>query len=150
MKKILIPILLSIIMLAGGCSNWENFSLVHVPDIEQGNIVTPEMVALLEPGMSKRQVRFALGSPMLVDVFHEQRWDYLLSIKRRNEPLEVKRFSVYFEGDTLSRYTGDIEPAENVVTSQEKREVLVSVPDYEGDFGILDRFWRFLGFGEDI
>ncbi|MEJ2692484.1 MAG: outer membrane protein assembly factor BamE [Candidatus Thiodiazotropha sp.] len=150
MKKILIPILLSVTLLAGGCSSWENFSLVHVPDIEQGNIVTPEMVALLEPGMSKRQVRFALGSPMLADVFHEQRWDYLLSIKRRNEPLEVKQFSVYFEGDTLSRYTGDIEPAESVLSSQEKREVLVSVPDYEGDFGLLDRFWRFLGFGEDI
>jgi outer membrane protein assembly factor BamE len=121
-----------------------------VPDIEQGNIVTPEMVALLEPGMSKRQVRFALGSPMLVDVFHDQRWDYLLSVKRRNEPLEIKQFSVYFEGDSLSRFEGDIEPAENVETAQEKREILVSVPDYDGDMGLLERFWRSLGFGEDI
>jgi outer membrane protein assembly factor BamE len=123
---------------------------VHVPDIEQGNIVTPEMVALLEPGMSKRQVRFALGSPMLVDVFHDQRWDYLLSIKRRNEPLEIKQFSVYFEGDTLSRFEGDIEPAQNVETVQEKREILVDVPNYEGDMGLLEQLWRSLGFGEDI
>ncbi len=149
MKKILISILFPITLLTGGCSSLENFSLVHVPVIEQGNIVTPEMVALLEPGMSKRQVRFALGSPMLVDVFHDQRWDYLLSIKRRNEPLEIKQFSVYFEGDSLSRYVGDIEPAENVETTQEKREILVRVPDYDGDLGLLDRFWRTLGLGED-
>ncbi len=150
MKKILISILFTATLLLNGCSSWENLSLVHVPDIEQGNIVTPEMVALLEPGMSKRQVHFALGSPMLVDVFHDQRWDYLLSIKRRNEPVELKQFRVYFEGDTLSRYEGDIEPAKNPQNSQEKREILVSVPDYEGDMGLLERFWRFLGFGEDI
>ncbi|MGD8907972.1 MAG: outer membrane protein assembly factor BamE [Chromatiales bacterium] len=148
MKKILISIFLPLVLLSGGCS-WKDFSLVHVPDIEQGNIVTPEMVALLEPGMTKRQVRFALGSPMLVDVFHDQRWDYMLSIKRRNEPLEIKQFSVYFAGDTLSRFEGDIQPAENVETAQEKREILVDVPDYEGDLGLLDRFWRLLGFGED-
>lgn len=150
MKKILILILLPIALLLGGCSNWENISLVHVPDIEQGNIVTPEMVALLQPGMSKRQVRFALGSPMLMDVFHDQRWDYPLSIKRRNEPPEIKRLSVYFADDSLSHYTGDIEPAENVESSLEKREILVSVPDYDGDLGVLERFWRFLGFGGDI
>lgn len=149
MKKILISILFPIVLFTGGCSSWEEISLVHVPIIEQGNIVTPEMVALLEPGMSKRQVRFALGSPMLVDVFHDQRWDYLLSIKRRNEPLEIKQFSVYFEDDSLSRYSGDIEPAVNVETTQEKREILVSVPDYDGDLGLLERFWRSLGFGED-
>jgi outer membrane protein assembly factor BamE len=148
MKKILISTLLTSLLLTG-CSSWDNFSLVHVPDIEQGNIITPEMVALLEPGMSKRQVRFALGSPMLVDVFHDQRWDYTLTIKRRNEPMEIKRFSVYFQGDRLSRYEGDIQPAENVETVQEKREILVSVPDYEGDLGLLERLWRSLGFNED-
>lgn len=148
MKKILISIFLSLLLVTAGCTNWEDFSLVHIPDIEQGNIVTPEMVALLEPGMTKRQVRFALGSPMLIDVFHEQRWGYLLSIKRRNEPLEIKQFSVYFDGDRLDHYTGDIEPATNVESAQEKKEILVSVPDYEGDLGYLDRFWRFLGFGK--
>ncbi|MCG8097771.1 MAG: outer membrane protein assembly factor BamE, partial [Candidatus Thiodiazotropha taylori] len=64
MKKKLILILL-IIPLLNACSSWENLSLVHSPDIEQGNIITPEMVALLQPGMTQRQVRFALGSPML-------------------------------------------------------------------------------------
>ncbi|MES9979271.1 MAG: outer membrane protein assembly factor BamE, partial [Candidatus Thiodiazotropha sp. 6PLUC5] len=84
MKKILIFIL-TLLPGLNGCTSWEEISLVHSPDIEQGNIVTPEMVALLEPGMSQRQVRFALGTPMLRDVFHGERWDYMLSIKRRNE-----------------------------------------------------------------
>lgn len=150
MKKILITIFLALLLSLGGCGRWDEFSLVHVPDIEQGNLITPEMVALLEPGMSKRQVKFVLGTPMLIDVFHGQRWDYYLSIKRRNEPLEIKRFSVYFEGDSLSHYEGDIQPTQNVVSAREKKETLVSVPNYEGDLGLLERFWRWLGFGEDL
>ncbi|MEW8028017.1 MAG: outer membrane protein assembly factor BamE [Candidatus Thiodiazotropha sp.] len=148
MKKILI-IIFSLLPILAGCSSWENFSLVHSPDIEQGNIVTPEMVALLEPGMSKRQVRYALGTPMLVDVFHQQRWDYLFSVKRRNEPMEIKHYSLYFEGDRLSHFGGDIEPASDSESNQEKIELLVSVPDYDGDLGILERLWRSLGFGGD-
>jgi outer membrane protein assembly factor BamE len=148
MKKILI-IIFSLLPLFTGCSSWDNFSLVHSPDIEQGNIITPEMIALLEPGMNKRQVRFALGTPMLVDVFHQQRWDYLFSVKRRNEPVEIKRYSLYFEGDQLVRFGGDIEPAVESESNQEKKELIVSVPDYDGDLGILEKLWYSLGFGKD-
>jgi outer membrane protein assembly factor BamE len=148
MKKILI-IILTLLPLLSGCSSWEDFSLVHSPDIEQGNIITPEMVALLKPGMSKRQVRFALGTPMLIDVFHQQRWDYLFAVKQRNKPIDIKRYSLYFEGDTLARFGGEIEPASDTESSQEKKELLVSVPDYDGDLGILERLWYSLGFGED-
>ncbi|MEW8689837.1 MAG: outer membrane protein assembly factor BamE [Candidatus Thiodiazotropha endolucinida] len=148
MKKILI-IIFSLLPMFTGCSSWEEFSLVHSPDIEQGNIVTPEMVALLEPGMSKRQVRYALGTPMLIDVFHQQRWDYLFTVKRRNEPMEIKHYSLYFEGDRLSRFGGDIEPASDSDSNLEKKELLVNVPDYDGDLGILERLWYSLGFGED-
>jgi outer membrane protein assembly factor BamE len=148
MKKILITIF-SLLPLIAGCSSWDDFSLVHSPDIEQGNIITPEMVALLEPGMSKRQVRFALGTPMLVDVFHQQRWDYLFSVKRRNEPMELKHYSLYFEGDRLARFGGDIEPAIENDSNQEKKELIVSVPDYDGDLGILEKLWYSLGLGKD-
>ncbi|MBT3011452.1 MAG: outer membrane protein assembly factor BamE [Candidatus Thiodiazotropha sp. (ex Lucina aurantia)] len=148
MKKILI-IIFSLLPMLTGCSSWEEFSLVHSPDIEQGNIITPEMVALLEPGMSKRQVRYALGTPMLIDVFHQQRWDYLFTVKRRNEPMEIKHYSLYFEGDRLSRFGGDIEPASDSDSNLEKKELLVNVPDYDGDLGILERLWHSLGFGKD-
>jgi outer membrane protein assembly factor BamE len=148
MKKILI-IIFSILPAFSGCSSWENFSLVHRPDIEQGNIVTPEMVALLEPGMSQRQVKFALGTPMLVDVFHQQRWDYLYAVKRRNEPMEIKGYSLYFDGDRLVRFGGDIAPIDESESIEEKKELIVSVPDYDGDLGILERLWYSLGFGLD-
>lgn len=148
MKKILI-IIFSLLPMFTGCSSWEEFSLVHSPDIEQGNIITPEMVALLEPGMSKRQVRYALGTPMLIDVFHQQRWDYLFTVKRRNEPMEIKHYSLYFEGDRLSRFGGDIEPASDSDSNLEKKELLVNVPDYDGDLGILERLWHSLGFGKN-
>ncbi|MEJ2609038.1 MAG: outer membrane protein assembly factor BamE [Candidatus Thiodiazotropha sp.] len=146
MKKILIFILFLTPWLSS-CSSWSELSLVHSPDIGQGNIITPEMVALLEPGMTQRQVRFALGTPMLTDVFHGPRWDYLFSIKRRNKAIEIKHFSVYFDGDYLVRYSGDIKPAKNVESRQEKRELVVSVPDYDGDMGILEKLWYSMGFG---
>ncbi|MCU7895196.1 MAG: outer membrane protein assembly factor BamE [Candidatus Thiodiazotropha sp. (ex Lucinoma aequizonata)] len=147
MKKILI-IIFSLLPWLGGCSAWDNFPLIHSPDIEQGNIITPEMVALLQPGMSQRQVRFALGTPMLTDAFHDQRWDYLFSVKRRNEPIEIKRFSLYFDGGYLSHYSGEIEPAQNIESNQEKNELVVSVPDYDGDLGILEKLWYSLGLGD--
>jgi outer membrane protein assembly factor BamE len=148
MKKILI-IIFSILPLLTGCSSWENFSLVHTPDIEQGNIVTPEMVALLKPGMTQRQVKFALGTPMLVDVFHQQRWDYLYAVKRRNKPMEIKAFSLYFDADRLVRFGGDIAPADDIKTTEDNKELLVSVPDYDGDLGILEKLWYSMGFGQD-
>ncbi|MCU7879471.1 MAG: outer membrane protein assembly factor BamE [Candidatus Thiodiazotropha sp. (ex Lucinoma aequizonata)] len=147
MKKILI-IIFSLLPWLGGCSAWDNFPLIYSPDIEQGNIITPEMVALLQPGMSQRQVRFALGTPMLTDAFHDQRWDYLFSVKRRNEPIEIKRFSLYFDGGYLSHYSGEIEPAQNIESNQEKNELVVSVPDYDGDLGILEKLWYSLGLGD--
>jgi outer membrane protein assembly factor BamE len=148
MNKILILILVFFPYLSG-CSSWSELSLVHSPDIEQGNIITPEMVALLEPGMTQRQVRFALGTPMLIDVFHKQRWEYLFSVKRRNQPIEIKVFRVYFDGDEMTHYTGDIQPDEQISAPPEKQELLVSVPDYDGDLGILERLWYSLGFGEE-
>ncbi len=139
MQKILISLLVGTLLILGGCSSWKDFSLVHIPDIQQGNIVTPEVVAELKPGMSRRQVRFLLGTPLLVDVFHQNRWDYLFSIKRRNDPLEIKHFSVFFDGDSMIRYSGDIKPAENLAEEKEKKELVVSVPDYTGELGIVDK-----------
>lgn len=135
MKKILITLLLGLTL--QGCSGFGDFTLVYKPVIQQGNIITPEMVAALETGMSKRQVRFVLGTPTLVDIFHQDRWDYTFTMKLRNQPIEIKKFSLFFAGDTLLSYQGDIKPAEDLETLQDKKEIMVSVPDYIGDTGIL-------------
>ncbi len=123
--------------------------MVHTPEIQQGNIITPEMVAELKTGMSKRQVRFLLGTPLLVDVFHQDRWDYLFTMKKRNEPLEIKQFKLFFEGDTLLSYQSDIQPAENLETLKDKKEIVVSVPDYDGDKGIIERALGVIGIDLD-
>jgi outer membrane protein assembly factor BamE len=131
MKQILITLFLPASILFSGCSSLKDFTLVHTPDIEQGNIITPEMVAKLEPGMSKRQVRFVLGTPTLIDVFHPERWDYNLTLKQRNKAIEIKHFRVYFVDGELLRYEGDIEPTENLEQLQDKKEIVLSVPDHE-------------------
>jgi outer membrane protein assembly factor BamE len=149
MKKILITLLVSLSLNLVGCTSWHDLSLVHKPDIQQGNIITPEMVAELKTGMSKRQVRFVLGTPMLVDVFHQERWDYTFTMKKRNEALEIKRFSVFFKGDELSSFQGDIKPSKAPETSKDQKEIVVSVPDYEGDKGIVERGLNLIGIDLD-
>ncbi|MGD8587350.1 MAG: outer membrane protein assembly factor BamE [Chromatiales bacterium] len=147
MKNILITLILGLTLT--GCSSWSDLSLVHTPDIQQGNIITPEQVAELKPGMSKRQVRFVLGTPLLRDVFHQERWDYPFTMKKRNEPMEIKRFSVYFEGDELARYEGDIMPAADLEASKDNKEIIVSVPDYKGGKGLVESGLNLIGIDLD-
>ena len=85
-------------------------SYLHTPvlspykmDIRQGNYVTAEMREKLKLGMSKQQVRYVLGTPMISDVFHGNRWDYVYRLNQRGELVEKQRLTLYFEGDNLVR-----------------------------------------------
>jgi outer membrane protein assembly factor BamE len=80
-------------------------------DIQQGNYVTQEMVAKLKPGMSRAQVRFALGTPLVVDPFHAERWDYVYVLQKGGRIVEHRRLVVLFDGDKLLRLEGDVTPA---------------------------------------
>ena len=77
-------------------------------DIQQGNFISQEMVAQLKPGMSKEQVRLALGTPLLTDIFHAERWDYVYSFDRRGQPREQRKLTVFFEDGKLTRVDGDV------------------------------------------
>jgi len=79
-------------------------------DIQQGNVVTPEMVAKLKPGMTRSQVRFALGTPLIVDAFRTDRWDYVYYYEKPNQPPVYRHVSVYFKGDRFDHYEGDVFP----------------------------------------
>ena len=85
------------------------FPGVYKIDVEQGNIVTQEMVDQLKPGMSRRQVRFILGTPLIEDPFNQARWDYPYVKRNGMKVLSESRLMVYFDGDSLVRYEGDIE-----------------------------------------
>ncbi len=113
--------------------------LVYRPEIQQGNVVTQEQINQLEPGMSKRQVRFLLGSPMLTDVFHADRWDYAFTFGQGSKPTEMQRVTVYFENDRLVRVAGDLRPQPAHERTEQKKEIVVTVPDWEPESQSL---WR--------
>jgi len=70
-------------------------------DIRQGNLITPEMREKLKLGMSKAQVKFVMGTPMVSDAFHADRWDYAYSLERRGEVVEKQHYKLTFAGDQL-------------------------------------------------
>jgi len=78
-------------------------SCAHKIDIQQGNVVTEEQLAQLEIGMNWQQVRLIMGSPLLTDPFHHNRWDYYYSMRPGREPVERYRATLYFDGEALTR-----------------------------------------------
>ena len=77
-------------------------------DIQQGNVVTQEMVSKLKVGMTRSQVRFVLGSPLVTDMFHGDRWDYVYTMQKQGKPEERRRLTVIFDGDKLATLEGDV------------------------------------------
>jgi outer membrane protein assembly factor BamE len=79
-------------------------------DIQQGNFFSQEMVSQLRKGMTREQVRFVLGTPLVTDVFHADRWDYVFYRELGNGTKEQSRLSVFFDNDKLARISGDMVP----------------------------------------
>src|SRR5918998_5208341 len=73
----------------------------HKIDIQQGNYVTQDMVSKLKPGMSRSQVRFALGTPLVADPFHPDRWDYIYVLQKKGRVVEQRRIIIVFQEDKL-------------------------------------------------
>jgi outer membrane protein assembly factor BamE len=80
-------------------------------DIQQGNVVTAEMVDALKPGMTKRQVRYALGSPLVTDPFHKDRWDYVYSFQKGSGKRSQQQLTLTFKDDALVTIEGDLAQA---------------------------------------
>ncbi|MBD3671307.1 MAG: outer membrane protein assembly factor BamE [Gammaproteobacteria bacterium] len=97
MQKILIHIL--VIGLLSGCA-------IYRAEVEQGNMVSEDMLQQVQPGMDKASVLRILGTPLVQDPFHHQRWDYYYSLKRDGRQIEQNRLTLYFESDRLTRIEG--------------------------------------------
>jgi len=80
-------------------------------EVQQGNFISQEMVSQLKSGMSKEQVRLALGTPLLADAFHADRWDYVYWREAPDGKRESRKLVVFFAADKLVRVDGDIAPA---------------------------------------
>lgn len=72
-------------------------------DIQQGNFVSQEMAASLKEGMTKEQVRFLLGVPLLTDMFHATRWDYLFRLQKGNGQITNNRLTIHFKDNRVER-----------------------------------------------
>lgn len=95
-------------MLLAGCSYLPS---VHKIDIQQGNQVTQEMIDQLRPGMSRSQVQYILGTPLLRDTFDQRRWDYLMTLKKGDSPRTQDRLTLFFRDDKLTHFSGDFRPS---------------------------------------
>lgn len=112
-------VLLLLVPLAlGACSSLQSsdslFGVItpYRVEVVQGNVVTQEMVTGLKPGMSRAQVRDALGSPLLADIFHADRWDYVFTIRRQGAAYQQRRVTVLFDGENMKSFEADELPSE--------------------------------------
>jgi len=93
-------IALTLIIMLAGCSG--RLFTVHKIDVQQGNAVDPEKVAQLEIGMTKEQVEFLMGTPLIADPFHPERWDYIFFLIPDYGPTQQRHLVVYFDNDRVS------------------------------------------------
>lgn len=136
---------LLIVVVAGlglsACSTFDNSSRsllsVVTPyqvEVVQGNFVSKEQVAALTNGMSRQQVREILGTSLLSDVFHNDRWDYVFTIKRQGVESQRRHLAVFFKGDVLDHFEGDEMPSEEefvATLDSRKRSFFGKVPKLE-------------------
>lgn len=161
MQKLLIYWVCGASMLIAGCSTVDKIGsavpraldklpLIHRPDIQQGNVITQDTINKLRPGMTKSQARYIMGTPMLVDVFHQDRWDYIYSMQPGGEERIQERISLFFADDRLVRIEGDFRPmAATEDPLQIDKDAVISVPDYTGTKGIFGRALEKVGIDSD-
>lgn len=103
--------LLAVLPLLAACASAPDLTSYLSPyriDVRQGNYVSQEMVAQLKPGLTRDQVRFILGSPLIADMFHADRWDYVYRFEHGRGELQERRLIVFFENNKLARVAGDV------------------------------------------
>jgi outer membrane protein assembly factor BamE len=100
-------------------------------DIVQGNVITREMAALVRPGMTRLQVRDVLGTPLLADPFHADRWDYVFTMRRPGTDAQARHVVVLFEGEQVQRIDASDLPSEQEFVASISRAKDLKVPRLE-------------------
>jgi outer membrane protein assembly factor BamE len=118
--------------MSGSAINPVNWITPYKVDVIQGNFVSSEQVAQLQPGMTREQVRSVLGTPLLASLFHTDRWDYVFTLKRQGVAPQAYKYAVFFKGDQLERFEGDTMPSEREFISRlDTKRKLGKVPVLE-------------------
>jgi len=150
MRNIIITSLLPVALLLSSCSWVPDLSDVGLPrvhkvDVPQGNVVEQSQINQLRPGMNKQQVRFLMGTPMLDDSFHANRWDYLYRFKPGYGEVINKQATLYFNAnEQLVNIQGTYRPGEKAENTHNTTEiVVVPLSDYEaGESEEEKGYWR--------
>ena len=106
--KLILPLTVGCLLV--GCGSNFGFPGVYRINVEQGNVVTEEMVEQLRPGLNRRQVRYIMGTPLIEDSFHEDSWDYRYLLRNGNELLSETQLTLWFEEEELVRAEGPDAP----------------------------------------
>ena len=147
MKFILIAFFLCLLY---GCSRSHdggfNAPLLYKIDIQQGNVINQEMLNKLEPGMDKKRVKFIMGTPVIIDPFHNERWEYIYSFQEGGKVREQRHITLQFEDNKLAYISGDIEVSniskrkDEIITEENAISVPKSDEEEKGFFGrLLDK-----------
>ena len=101
-------------VLLASCSSMPGLTSLapHKIEIQQGNLITPEMREKIKLGMSAPMVRSILGTPLIIDPFHAKRWDYVYSLEQGGKLIGKQRLTLYFEDEHLTRIDDSVMPAE--------------------------------------
>jgi outer membrane protein assembly factor BamE len=146
MRKSLFSINLLVSLSLVSCSTiLNNLPGVYTIDIQQGNIVEQSMIDQLRPGMNKRQVQFIMGSPMMDDIFHKNRWDYMYFNKPSGEDKIQKQVSLFFENDQIVGIQGDFRPG-TIPVIKSSTETTVDVPKRDLDKTLWEKITGLFGF----
>jgi len=103
---------------------------VHKVTVQQGNVITQEMIDRLRPGMTRSQVAFVMGEPVFRNPFDDSRWDYIYTLEIPGIYQDAKRMSLFFEDGVLAYFTGDYAPtAAKEVEQASSREPEITTPE---------------------
>ena len=146
--KLLFLSLLACSVFLTGCGSTVPIVKPFKMDIQQGNVVTSKMLLQLKPGMTKSQVKFIMGTPLIVDSFHSNRWDYFYQMRQAGKIKEQRRVILDFENELLARVRGDVVPegTAGAASSTEAGAVTLpkSIEPKPKEEGLIDKlkFWK--------
>lgn len=93
-------------------------AILYKIDVQQGNVITEEMLDKLKPGMTKSQTLFVLGSPLIVDTFRDNRWDYVYIFREKGNLVEQKRLTIFFENDKIVHIENQLTFSKHAATTK--------------------------------
>ncbi|MCU7836661.1 MAG: outer membrane protein assembly factor BamE [gamma proteobacterium symbiont of Taylorina sp.] len=153
MRNIIIISFITVTLLQSACSWAPDLSGIGLPrvhkiDIQQGNVIEQDQINQLRPNMTKEQVRFIMGTPMLDDSFHANRWDYIFRFKPGYGEVEAKQATLYFSpSGKLINIQGTYRPGDEAEDKHKTTEVVVvPLEDYEDNGDSTSSWGRFVDF----